>query len=151
MALLMGLVLLMIWTASPTATISGPKVTLPRFQSISATRIPSLPKDAIVLTITRKSEFFLNDQPVLAEHLQSELGIMKYQMPNPVLYLKADNALPFLWVIWASLQFKALDFRNVYLVVQVQEQPTERVIPVEFPDTESRLEGDVVRIYPLER
>jgi len=148
LALLIGIIVLMIWIASPSATLNAPKVALPKFHNTSATNIPSLSKNVIILTITRKPEFFLNGKPVIAEYLKPELSLLKNQVADPILYLKADNALPGLWIVWVSLQLKALEFNNVYLAVNVSQQPHERVVPVQFPEVEHRFEGDVETLYP---
>ncbi len=138
-AFLAAFVLLAIWVASPISTLPGPQVSLPKFDSAFATSAPFISdpkrpriKGNIVLTITRNAEFFLDERAVLAENLQAELWKLKNQTDNPVMYLKADNALPYMWVVWASMRLKALGIDKVFLVVQVREQPHERVLRVQF-------------------
>ena len=141
MAILVLLILLAGWIATPSTKLPGPSVTLPQFDSSFATIVPVIndlqnprTEDAIVLTITRNMKFFLNDRAVLPEHLQMELGKLQSQTRNPILYLKADKALPYMWVIWTLMRLRTLDIHNVYLAVRAKSRPYERMVQVQLPD-----------------
>jgi hypothetical protein len=92
MGSIIGLIFLMTWIIETNRTLPGPKVNLPKFNSISAASVALKSQDKIVVTITRKPEFFLDNRPVLTECLHSELWKLMKHRRNPVIYLKADNA-----------------------------------------------------------
>jgi biopolymer transport protein ExbD len=150
MTLLMGLVLLMTWIVTPSNKLPGPKVNLPKFNSISATGIASKSENKIVVTITRKPEFLLDGKPVIEEYFHTELWKLIRQKDNPRIYLNADKALPLESAYWATTGLNEQGISELYLVVRVDDAPHERVIPVQLPHTCWRSAGDVVTGYPCQ-
>jgi biopolymer transport protein ExbD len=139
-AALMFFVLLMIWFDTPVATLPGPFVELPTFDSSFATLTPlttdhgaSRAGRIIVLSITRHAQFFLNDRAVMPEQIQTELRRLRKETRDSMICLKIDNALPYRWVIWTSIRLKELGIDRVFLVVRVGERPYERIVQIGFP------------------
>jgi len=155
MAFLMGFILLATWVATSNPTLPGPQVSLPKFHNSDFASVPPISdwerqtiKNNIVLTITRNAKFFFEEKPVLPKDLHVELLNRFNGKDHPFVHLRADNALPFFWINWTSLQLKALGIDTVYLVVDVRERPHEREIYLKLVDAESRFLGGFRQTYP---
>lgn len=84
------LVLLLIFMLTAPMMYRGIDVNLPR-----ASSRPTAVEERMVLTVTKDRALFLNDRPVPAPSLETQLAAAFRDRKDRTLYLKADAGLPY--------------------------------------------------------
>jgi biopolymer transport protein TolR len=84
------LVLLLIFMLTAPMMYRGIDVNLPR-----AAAKPTAVEERMVLTVTKDRTLYLNDKPVPAASLDTQLATVFRDRKDKTLYLKADSGLPY--------------------------------------------------------
>jgi biopolymer transport protein TolR len=106
------LVLLIIFIVTAPMLVQGLQVDLPRE---AASPLPQKSAEPIVLTLTRTRLILLGDKPVTPETLAARLGPLLAGGPRPV-YLKADRALPYGFVLGVLAQLNRMGVEEIGMV-----------------------------------
>ena len=86
------LVLLVIFMVTAPLLHQGIEVKLPK--SVSQ-NLPTRPEDPLVLSITKKELYYLNETPIPKSQLRERLQIILKGRKDKSVYLKADRNLPY--------------------------------------------------------
>jgi biopolymer transport protein TolR len=112
------LVLLIIFIITAPMLVQGLKVNLPKQDA------PALDPDKdepIILTLTSDRVILLGDDPVHLQLLPDRLGAVLAGSPRPV-YLKADDGLPYGFVVQVLAALDRVGVEQVGMVTQPEEQ-----------------------------
>ncbi len=86
------LVLLVIFMVTAPLLHQGIEVKLPK--SVSQ-NLPKAPEEPLILSITRKEVFYLNETPIPKTQLKERLQLILRNRKDKAVYLKADRNLPY--------------------------------------------------------
>jgi biopolymer transport protein TolR len=113
------LVLLIIFIITAPMLVQGLSVSLPKQDA------PSIASDkedeALILTVTKDRVILLGEEPVHLELLRDRLGAALGGAPRPV-YLKADETLPYGYVVRVLAVLDAVGVEQVGMVTRPEER-----------------------------
>jgi biopolymer transport protein TolR len=112
------LVLLIIFIITAPMLVQGLKVDLPKQNAPS---IASESKEPLVLTLNTDQIIYLGDEPVHLELLADRLGAALGGEPRPV-YVKADGALPYGFVVKVLAILDSVGVEQVGMVTQPEDR-----------------------------
>ncbi len=120
------LVLLIIFIITAPMLVQGLKVNLPKQD---APAITSKSDEPVILTLTSDQIILLGDEPVHLKLLADRLGAVLAGSPRPV-YLKADESLPYGFVIRVLAVLDQVGVEQVGMVTQPEGGVKDFVDPV---------------------
>jgi len=112
------LVLLIIFIITAPMLVQGLKVNLPKQDAPGLT---SKSEEPVILTLTSDQIILLGDEPVHIKLLPDRLGATLAGSPRPV-YLKADESLPYGFVIRVLAVLDQVGVEEVVLVTHPEER-----------------------------
>lgn len=111
------LVLLIIFIITAPMLVQGLKVNLPKQ---TAPALTSKGTEPLILTVTSDQIILLDDEPVHLQLLPDRLGALLGGAPRPV-YLKADETLPYGFVVRVLAVLDAIGVEQVGMVTQPED------------------------------
>jgi biopolymer transport protein TolR len=112
------LVLLIIFIITAPMLVQGLKVNLPKQE---AAALNSKGDEPLILTLTGDQIILLGDEPVHIKLLPDRLGAMLGGAPRPV-YLKADESLPYGFVVRVLAALDKVGVEQVGMVTQPEDR-----------------------------
>jgi len=112
------LVLLIIFIITAPMLVQGLKVDLPKQD---APALSAKGAEPVILTLTEDQIVLLEDEPVHLKLLPDRLGALLAGQPRPV-YLKADENLPYGFVVRVLAVLDAIGVEQVGMVTQPEER-----------------------------
>ncbi len=111
------LVLLIIFIITAPMLVQGLKVNLPKQ---AAPALTSKSTEPLILTLTSDQIILLDDEPVHLSLLSDRLSALLGGAPRPV-YLKADESLPYGFVVRVLAVLDAIGVEQVGMVTQPED------------------------------
>jgi biopolymer transport protein TolR len=112
------LVLLIIFIITAPMLVQGLTVNLPKQE---ASAITSEGEEPVILTLTKDQIILLGDEPIHIKLLPDRLGAELGGAPRPV-YLKADESLPYGFVIRVLAALDRVGVEQVGMVTQPEDR-----------------------------
>ena len=112
------LVLLIIFIITAPMLVQGLSVNLPKQ---GAPALNSKTEEPVILTLTKDQFLLLGDAPVHIQLLPDRLGLVLGGSPRPV-YLKADESLPYGFVVSVLAVLDSVGVEQVGMVTQPEGQ-----------------------------
>jgi biopolymer transport protein TolR len=109
------LVLLIIFMVTAPIIQQGVEVNLPK---VKAQALPGK-EEQFIVSITRKSEVYLNDTRMSGVQLSEKLRAISVERPNRQVFLRADDAVPYGEVVRTMAAIKAAGIENVGMVTEM--------------------------------
>ncbi len=113
------LVLLIIFMVTAPLLHQGVEVKLPK--SVSQ-NLPTTPEDPLILSITRKEVYYLNETPIPKQQLRDRLKLILRNRKDRSVYLKADRNLPYGVVVETMDVLNRLGVENLGMVTRAEER-----------------------------
>jgi biopolymer transport protein TolR len=113
------LVLLVIFMVTAPLLHQGVEVKLPK--SVSQ-NLPKSPEDPLILTITRKEQYYLNETPIARQQLRERLRIILKGRRDKAVYLKADRNLPYGVVVETMDTLNRLGVESLGMVTELKSE-----------------------------
>jgi biopolymer transport protein ExbD len=110
------LVLLIVFIITIPVVQHAVKVELPRASS----QLAKTPPDRLQLAIDAQGQFFLGQQPVAAEALESALRAHAARQPQPPLYIRGDKKVPYEHVAQAMTAAQRAGLNQIGFVTEGQ-------------------------------
>jgi biopolymer transport protein TolR len=112
------LVLLVIFMVTAPMMMQGVDVALP--ETTSQPLIAE--KEHLIITITKKSEVFINDFQVAPDFLQEKLKKILETREDRGVYLRADREIPYGFVVQIMSEIKEAGVENLGMVTEPADQ-----------------------------
>lgn len=113
------LVLLIIFMVTAPLLHQGVEVKLPK--SVSQ-NLPKSPEDPLILSITRREVYYLNETPIPKAQLRERLRIILRNRRDRSVYLKADRNLPYGVVVETMDVLNRLGVENLGMVTELRSE-----------------------------
>ncbi len=117
------LVLLIIFMVTAPMLHQGIEVNLPK--SV-AQNLPKTPEDPLILSITKNSTFYLNDEPVTKAELKDRLSRVMKSRRDKAVYLKADRNLPYGVVVETMDTLNRLGVESLGMVTELRGEASRK-------------------------
>jgi len=114
------LVLLVIFMVTAPLLHQGVQVNLPK--SV-AQNLPKSPEDPLILSITRKEVYYLNETPIPEQQLRERLKGMLRTRRDKAVYLKADRNLPYGVVVETMDVLNRVGVESLGMVTELKSDP----------------------------
>lgn len=111
------LVLLVIFMVTAPMLVQGIDVDLPRTKA----SLVKTEEDALVLTVTKDREIFINRYPVELKELQNKLKRLMEARANKELLFKADQAVPYGVVVEVMAEVRSAGINQLGMITQPLE------------------------------
>jgi biopolymer transport protein TolR len=113
------LVLLVIFMVTAPLLHQGVEVQLPK--SVSQ-NLPKSPEDPLILSITKREVYYLNETPIPKQQLRERLRIILKGRRDRSVYLKADRNLPYGVVVETMDVLNRLGVENLGMVTELRSE-----------------------------
>ena len=113
------LVLLIIFMVTAPLLHQGVEVKLPK--SVSQ-YLPKSPEDPLILSITRKEVYYLNETPIPKQQLRDRLKLILKNRKDRSVYLKADRNLPYGVVVETMDVLNRLGVESLGMVTELRSE-----------------------------
>lgn len=113
------LVLLVIFMVTAPLLHQGVEVKLPK--SVSQ-NLPKSPEDPLILSITRREVYYLNETPIPKQQLRERLRLILQNRRDRSVYLKADRNLPYGVVVETMDVLNRLGVENLGMVTELRSE-----------------------------
>lgn len=113
------LVLLVIFMVTAPLLHQGVEVKLPK--SVSQ-NLPKSPEDPLILSITRREVYYLNETPIPKAQLRERLRLILRNRHDRSVYLKADRNLPYGVVVETMDVLNRLGVENLGMVTELRSE-----------------------------
>lgn len=113
------LVLLIIFMVTAPLLHQGVEVKLPK--SVSQ-NLPKTPEDPLILSITRKEVYYLNETPIPKQQLRERLTLILKNRKDRAVYLKADRNLPYGVVVETMDVLNRLGVESLGMVTELRSE-----------------------------
>ena len=113
------LVLLIIFMVTAPLLHQGVEVKLPK--SVSQ-NLPKSPEDPLILSITRREVYYLNETPIPKAQLRERLRIILRNRRDRSVYLKADRNLPYGVVVETMDVLNRLGVESLGMVTELRSE-----------------------------
>ena len=113
------LVLLVIFMVTAPLLQQGIDVQLPK---AVAQNLPQQPEDPLILSITRKEVYYLNETPIPKQQLRDRLTLILKNRKDRSVYLKADRNLPYGVVVETMDVLNRLGVESLGMVTELRSE-----------------------------
>ena len=113
------LVLLIIFMVTAPLLHQGVEVQLPK--SVSQ-NLPKSPEDPLILSITKREVYYLNETPIPKAQLRERLRLILKNRRDRSVYLKADRNLPYGVVVETMDVLNRLGVENLGMVTELRSE-----------------------------
>ncbi len=113
------LVLLVIFMVTAPLLHQGVEVQLPK--SVSQ-NLPKSPEDPLILSITKREVYYLNETPIPKAQLRERLRLILKNRRDRSVYLKADRNLPYGVVVETMDVLNRLGVENLGMVTELRSE-----------------------------
>ncbi len=113
------LVLLVIFMVTAPLLHQGVEVKLPK--SVSQ-NLPKSPEDPLILSITKREVYYLNETPIPKAQLRERLRLILRNRKDRSVYLKADRNLPYGVVVETMDVLNRLGVENLGMVTELRSE-----------------------------
>ena len=113
------LVLLVIFMVTAPLLHQGVEVQLPK--SVSQ-NLPKSPEDPLILSITKREVYYLNETPIPKAQLRERLRLILKNRRDRSVYLKADRNLPYGVVVETMDVLNSLGVENLGMVTELRSE-----------------------------
>ena len=113
------LVLLIIFMVTTPLLHQGVEVSLPK--SVSQ-NLPKTPEDPLILSITRKEVYYLNETPIPKAQLRDRMKLILKNRRDKAVYLKADRNLPYGVVVETMDTLNRIGVESLGMVTELKSE-----------------------------